>query len=145
MRVQAVPAEKIPKIWPQISPLLEEIKRRNSAPESVSELKSNLMSEQALLITFTDDAELRGIIVAYFLDSQDENKRMAAMGWMWGKDITNLDNWEKFVKIMRRYGVHEVVGKTAPQVYAAWKEKPFWKKYNFTVEGDIVRANIWGQ
>lgn len=144
MIVQPIHAVAVPQIWDKVLPMLQEVARTNRMPDSLETLHQHLLDGTATLILFTEiDSSIRGIIVAYFIKPKNKSHKIAFMNWMFGVSITNLDVWEQFVKLMRKFGVHEVVGETAPQVIAAWKTKPFWKKYKFTSEGATVRANIW--
>lgn len=135
MKVQFVPVEYIHQTWPQVEAFVVSALQYCQGEYTPEQAKVLLAAGQwDLFVAVDDSGTIHGAAAVRF--NNMPNDRVAFIMTMGGKLITNPDNWQQFVEVLKYRGATRIEGAVRESMAR------FCTKYGLTEKYRIVGVSV---
>lgn len=133
MKIQHVPVEFVPQVWPKVVEYLEAaVAQQDGEPDyHIEHVRSYVASGQWLLVVAVDD-ELNFHGAATLNIFNRPNDRVAFITYIGGHIVANENTFEQLCALCKSFGATKIEGAVNNAVSRLWRKFGFKDKYRIT-------------
>lgn len=127
MKVEVVPIEWVPRVWPQVEAFLVEAIKYSSGDYTPEHVQVLVSTGQWALLVATDEGKIHGAATVHFFNRPKD--RVAFVTTASGRFIINEDTFEQLKAIVASLGATALEGAMRESVARLCSRRGFTEKY----------------
>lgn len=133
MKIQHVPVDFVPQVWPKVAKYLENaVNQQEGEPDyHIEHVRAYVSGGQWMLVVAVDEqADVHGAATISFFNRP--NDRVAFITHIGGRLVANEDTFKQLCTLCKSFGATKIEGAVNDSVSRLWRKFGFKDKYRIT-------------